>query len=122
VTSSVSLGIAQISAEPYEVDHNKALCRETINGCFSAGADLVLLPELIVPGYVADREKLWPIAETVPGPTVEEWSDLAAAGNGYVVGGLVERAGDRLFNSAVAIGPNGLIAHYRKVHRGDEIL
>lgn len=114
--SKVGLGIAQISAEPYEVEHNKALCRETISSCFSAGADLVLLPELIVQGYVADREELWPVAETIPGPTVEEWTELAAKGNGYVVGGLVERDDDRLYNSAIAIGPEGLVAHYRKVH------
>jgi len=116
VRSKVGLGIAQISAEPYEVEHNKTLCRETISSCFSAGADLVLLPELIVQGYVADREELGPVAETIPGPTVEEWTELAARGNGYVVGGLVERDDDRLYNSAIAIGPEGLVAHYRKVH------
>jgi len=116
VTAGVGLGIAQIAAEPYEVEHNKTRCRNAIQECFSAGADLVLLPELIVQGYVADRGRLLPIAETIPGPTVEEWTELAAAGNGYVVGGLVERHDDRLYNSAVAVGPEGLIAHYRKVH------
>jgi N-carbamoylputrescine amidase len=116
VTSKVGLGIAQISAEPNEVEHNKALCRQAILDCFSAMADLVVLPELIVQGYVTDRGRLLPIAETIPGPTVEEWTELAASSNGYVVGGLVERSDDRLYNSAVAIGPQGLIAHYRKVH------
>lgn len=112
----VGLGIAQISAEPYEVEHNKRLCRQAIRDCFSAGSDLTVLPELIVQGYVTDRRRLLPIAETIPGPTVEEWTELAADGNGYVVGGLVERDADRLYNSAIAVGPQGLIAHYRKMH------
>jgi N-carbamoylputrescine amidase len=116
VTAKVGLGIAQISAEPYEVEHNKARCRSAIVECFSAGAELVVLPELIVQGYVADRLKLLPIAETIPGPTVDEWTELAAAGHGYVVGGLVEREDDRLYNSAIAVGPEGPVAHYRKVH------
>ena len=112
----VGLGIAQISAEPYEVEHNKALCRQAILDCFSAGANLIVLPELIVQGYVTHRNGLLPIAETIPGPTVEQWTELAAASNGYVVGGLVERDGDRLYNAAIAIGPQGLIGHYRKMH------
>ncbi len=112
----ISLGLAQISAEPFQVESNKRLCREAISISFVKGADLVLLPELIVHGYVVDADRLRPLAEPVPGPTTEEWTDLASAGNGYVVGGLVERQGDRIYNSAVVVGPEGLIGHYRKVH------
>ena len=32
------------------------------------------------------------------------------------MGGFCERDGDALFNSAVAVGPDGVVAHYRKLH------
>ncbi|WP_223252443.1 nitrilase-related carbon-nitrogen hydrolase [Paracoccus mutanolyticus] len=32
------------------------------------------------------------------------------------VGGIAEREGDRLYNSAVVIGPDGVLGVYRKLH------
>jgi len=116
VTYQVGIGIAQISAEPYAVEENRRRCAEAIASAFGEGADLVVLPEMIVPGYVADARRLFPLAEPVPGPTTEAWAELAGASDGYVVGGLCEREGEQLFNTAVAVGPRGLIGHYRKVH------
>jgi predicted amidohydrolase len=112
----VTIGLAQISGEPFEVEANRKLCADTIRAAFEQGADIVVLPELIVHGYVADAARMYPIAETISGPTVEEWADLAAASGGYIVGGLAERDGQSLYNAAVAVGPDGLIGHYRKAH------
>lgn len=112
----VTIGLAQISGEPFDVEANRDLCRRTIVDAFERGADIVVLPELIIPGYVADAAQLFPIAEATDGPTVTEWTELARAGGGYVVGGFAERDGESLYNSAVAVGPEGLIGHYRKAH------
>ena len=112
----VTIGLAQISGEPFEVDANRKLCNDTIRGSFEQGADIVVLPELIVHGYVADAERLYPIAEPVEGPTVQAWTELAASAGGYIVGGLAERDGEALYNTAVAVGPEGIIGHYRKAH------
>lgn len=116
MSHQVGIGIAQISGEPYAIEHNRRLCADAISSAFGEGADLVVLPELIVSGYVADARCLFPLAEPVPGPTTEAWTELARESDGYVVGGLCERDGERLFNTAVAVGPEGLIGHYRKVH------
>ncbi|MDH3189799.1 MAG: hypothetical protein OEM39_04065, partial [Acidimicrobiia bacterium] len=66
-----------------------------------------------------DANALWPIAESIDGPTVESWTKLAAKFDGYVVGGFCERDGQALYNTAVAVGPDGLILHYRKLHLFD---
>jgi predicted amidohydrolase len=116
VSHQVGICIAQISGEPFEVDLNRERCRQAIRSAFDQDADIVVLPELIVPGYVADVRGLLPIAESVPGPTTEEWRRLAHEAGGYVVGGLAELEGERLYNTAVAVGPDGTIAHYRKTH------
>lgn len=112
----IGVGIAQISGQPLAIDVNRALCRQAITSAFDQGADIVVLPELIVHGYMADARRLFPIAETVPGPTTDEWATLASDAGGYVVGGLAERDGESLYNTAVAVGPDGVIAHYRKTH------
>ena len=116
MSAVVKVGIAQISGEPYAVDANRSRCEDALERAFGEGADLVVLPELIVSGYGTNGDRLVEIAEPVPGPTTESWAAIAGAADGYIVGGLCERDGERLFNTAVAVGPDGVIGHYRKAH------
>jgi predicted amidohydrolase len=96
------------------------LAEETSITAFEKGADIVILPEMVAHGYVADWRRLRPLAEPVDGPSVASWTKLAARFDGYVVGGFCELDGDALYNTAVAVGPGGPILHYRKVHLFDE--
>jgi len=112
----VQVAIAQISGEPYAVDVNRNRCDDALAEAFDHGADLVVLPELIVSGYGTDAVRLAAIAEPVPGPTTEAWAEIARSADGYIVGGLCEQDEERLFNTAVAVGPDGVIGHYRKAH------
>lgn len=111
----LSIGLAQVTGEPYEAERDRALSVEAADELFDRGADLVVLPELIVPGYVVDRERLLDLAEPLDGPTVAAWTDLARR-RGWVVGGFCERAGDAIYNTAVLVGPDGVELHYRKLH------
>lgn len=80
--------------------------------------DLLVLPELFNTGYQfvsADEAK--DLAEEVPGgPATRRLIELAAERSMHLVAGLAERAGDRVYNSAVLVGPTGLIGLYRKTH------
>ena len=124
MSRQLGVGLAQIAAAPYAVEDNRRRAAEAIEFAFAKGANLVVLPEMMISGYVVDRAGLDAVAEPVPGPTTDAWGRLAAQGAGYVVGGLCERDDERLFNSAVVMGPDGkLIGHYRKTHLfGDEKL
>jgi N-carbamoylputrescine amidase len=113
---NVRVALAQIKGAPYAAAENRARTVEVARRAFGDGADLVVLPELIVSGYVTDGERLREIAEPVDGPTVAAWREAADAGGGIVVGGFCEREGDSLYNSAVAVDAGGLLLHYRKVH------
>jgi N-carbamoylputrescine amidase len=113
---TVSVALAQLTGEPYEPERNRERTIEVARRSFAQGADIVVLPELIVPGYVADPERLRPIAEELDGPTVEAWRQTSAEGAGYLCGGFCEREGERLFNTAVVVGPEGVVLHYRKLH------
>ncbi len=80
--------------------------------------DLLLLPELFATGYYfEDKAQVNELAEEIAGgPTIAWMTDLARTRGGLVCGGLIERAGDELFNSAVIVGAKGPVLTYRKIH------
>lgn len=112
----VTLGIAQFGSPPGDADSNRTTSTAMADELFSDGAQVVILPELCLPWYSSDAVGLKPVAESLDGPTVEAWTAVAAAHGGVIVGGLCERDGDDLYNTAVAIDETGIIAHYRKLH------
>ena len=62
------------------------------------------------------RRRRRAFAEEIPGPSVEALSKACARHGFHCVAGLLERDGDRLRNTAVLIGPAGLVGRYRKTH------
>jgi predicted amidohydrolase len=110
----VTIGIAQITASGPD---SLARTIDAAGELFDGGADLVVLPELIVPGYRLEREFLEQGAEPIDGAAVQAWTRLASAQGGYIAAGLCERDGERLFNTGVLVGPEGVSLHYRKLHR-----
>jgi len=81
-------------------------------------ADLVVLPELAATGYFfRSPEDARSVAEEVPdGATVRRMEAWARESGATIVAGLVERAGETLYNSAVVVTPRGWLGTYRKVH------
>lgn len=84
--------------------------------------DLILLPEFFTgtPWYFPEKKYLQGVIdETIPGETVNYFSCVAQKYHTYIVcGSLVEREGDKYYNTSVLIGPDGIIVgKYRKVHR-----
>ncbi len=81
-------------------------------------ADLIVLPELCATGYLfTSRREAELLGEEIPaGRTVQALSGLAGRRGAHIVAGMIERAGDRLYNAAVLVGPGGYIATYRKLH------
>jgi predicted amidohydrolase len=82
------------------------------------GASLIVLPELTSSGYVfADREEAFALAEDLPnGACAQAWAEVARRLGVHIVAGIAEREGQRLYNSAIFIGPSGAIGTYRKLH------
>ncbi|MDH7576539.1 MAG: carbon-nitrogen hydrolase family protein [Bacillota bacterium] len=78
--------------------------------------DLAVLPELATTGVLAARAEALQGAEAIPGPTVDLLARKAWEKRLYVVWGMAERDGESLFNTAVLVGPAGLLGKYRKVH------
>ncbi len=117
------MGLAQLGARPGDPEGNRRRSVEAATALFDRGAGIVVLPELCVPWYTADRALLEAEAEALDGPTIEAWRAVAAAHDGVVVGGFCERDGAgsdvAIYNSAVAVSGEGVIGHYRKLHLFD---
>jgi predicted amidohydrolase len=110
------VALAQVSGPAGGGDANREKGLDAAGRAFDQGADLVVLPELLVPGYDWDRERLEAGAEALDGPTVGAWTELAARHGGFLAGGFAERDGERLYNAGVLVGPEGVVLHYRKLH------
>ena len=84
--------------------------------------DLIVFPELVVTGAVADRETAERLAESVPGASTERLREIASSADAYLVAGLIEWDAHfrRLYNSAVLVGPDGVCGTYRKLHLAAE--
>jgi 5-aminopentanamidase len=104
-----------------EVAANRARARTAIETAASAGAQLIVLPELTPSGYVfSDATEARTLAEPVDGPTITEWRELSHRLGVIVVGGFCELGADGvLYNSAVIIENGALLASYRKAHLWD---
>jgi predicted amidohydrolase len=111
---------AQYAFRDGDPHHNLERSLHFIRQAAAESADLVVLPELANSGCnLGSRDVALDLAEEIPdGPTVEEWKKEAEGSGIYVAGGLLEREGDTLHNSAVLLGPEAF-GGYRKTHLWD---
>ena len=85
------------------------------------GAEVVSFHECSITGYTflrrLDRPALARLAEPVPGgPSTSALIEVARKQGVVVMAGLIEADGDRLRKTYVAVGPEGFITRFRKLH------
>jgi 5-aminopentanamidase len=109
----------QVAPRIADLQANRRLSLSAIADAAAAGADVIVLPELVTSGYVFESaEEAASVAISPEHPLFEQWA--AEAGGAVVVGGFAERGEDGLvYNSAAVVDPSGVIGVYRKVHLWD---
>jgi predicted amidohydrolase len=109
--------VAQIDPKLGELDRNLETCVAQLEQAANQNAQLLVLTECAISGYMFDSaEEALPYAEEIPGPSAEVFERECRRLGMHVVCGMLERDGDALHNTAVLIGPDGLIGTYRKTH------
>ena len=102
-----------------EQSDNFSRAAALIRSAAQQGAELVVLPELFA--SLGRTSHMREVAEPLDGPTLA-WAQSAAQVNNcaLIAGSFIERDGDALFNTSVAVGADGsLLGRYRKIHLFD---
>lgn len=81
-------------------------------------SDLIVFPECMLSGYCyASLAEAMPNAEEIPGPATERIAQWCAKHDAYVSFGMLEKTADgKVYNSCPTVGPQGVVAVYRKIH------
>jgi predicted amidohydrolase len=110
--------MAQILVEGGRPEANLARAVTRVEEAAACGCRLVVLPECLDLGWTDPSART--LAQPIPGPHTDQLAQAARRGGVFVAAGLVERAGDKLFNAAVLIGPGGeILLVHRKINELD---
>jgi len=129
----IRVGIVQMNAHVLDKSYNFKQAEEGIRLAVAQGAKIVVTPEAAVQGYprvdlqpgesmndprlMHERERILAAAEPIPGPSTRRFSELALKFGVWIVFGMDENRGGRLFNTAVLMNPQGrIVGTYSKVH------
>src|SRR3954453_21770035 len=111
-------GMAQVLVEGGRPDDNLGRAGGASGRAAAEGCRLVVLPECLDLGWTDPSAR--DLARPIPGPHSERLVRAARQHRIHVTAGLVERAGDRLYNAAVLIDPEGrILLHHRKINELD---
>lgn len=115
----MTVRVAAVQCEPKfaDVPANRRMVLERFDEATQNGARLVVFPECALTGYgFDDRQEACPHAETIPGPSIDVFARACKSDGAFMIVGMLEVDGDRLFNACALIGPDGLVGSYRKIH------
>lgn len=117
--NEVTVAAIQITAHDRDKQGTVEKVLRLIDQAGERGAALTVLPEVWTGLGASSDDAYREIAEPVPGPTTERLQEKARKYGMTIVGSLYERRGNRYFNSAPVIGPDGIIGRYDKTHLFD---
>ncbi|MFQ7473096.1 MAG: carbon-nitrogen hydrolase family protein, partial [Anaerovoracaceae bacterium] len=121
----INLAVVNFRVASGEKEVNLRRMMDMSRAASRRGADLILFPEMALTGYglfidenIPQDEKV-AYAETVEGPSVKALEEVAKDEGMYIVFGMPEKLKEDdndIYNSAVVLGPDGLVGSYQKIH------
>lgn len=120
----VTIAVVNFKVTTGEKEDNLQRIIEFSIAAAKRGADMIVFPELCLMGYdyfvedqISQEEKIR-MTETLEGPACTAIKKVAKDHGIYVVFGMSEKEKGKevLYNSAVAVGPEGILGSYRKMH------
>jgi len=112
----MKIGFVQFAPAMGDISGNLVIVEKLIRQ--ADGAELLVLPELCHCGYrFESRQQAWDLSATVADSSfIRLLLALCGERGLHVVAGFNEREGEKLYNTAVLVGPFGLVGKYRKMH------
>ncbi|MFI7455532.1 carbon-nitrogen hydrolase family protein [Nonomuraea sp. NPDC049714] len=115
--SGVLIGVAQISVDRTDVAANVDRVVQTVRDGATAGHQLLVFPECVLTGYLfGSRAETRAAAINAADPRIGRIVEACGENSTTAVVGLLEEADGHVYNSALVLGPSGIIGRYRKQH------
>ena len=113
----VSLLLAQTGPKVGNKERNLRQISEQAAKARKKNVDLLIFPELHLTGYTM-RDEVSHLAESIPGPSTGKVQSIAKEHGVHIIFGMPEESEVKgvIHNTAVFVGPKGLIGRYRKIH------
>lgn len=111
----MKLAALQMQAVAGDVAANLARIEKAAREAATAGANLLITPELALTGYGAG-EAIRKLAEPAAGEQADRLAAISDATGIGIVAGFAERDGDAVYNSALYVDGLGARTVYRKSH------
>ena len=114
---TISIAVGQVGCRLGDAPHNLELCVGAVERTARAGADLLVLPECALTGYVfRSAEEAASAAIHSNGRELRAFGAAVGRAGIHAVVGFLEGSGRSLYNTAMLIGPDGPVGRYRKTH------
>jgi predicted amidohydrolase len=111
----VKVGLGQLLVEGGEPERNLERAEKMAGEAAAKGCQILLLPECLDLGWCHPTAKVESLP--IPGPYSDRICALALKHKMYVCAGLTERDGDRVYNTALFVDPEGkILVKYRKIN------
>lgn len=115
MSRSFKLAMGQMLVEGGKPSENLSRACRMIERAKEEGASLLLLPECLDLGWTHPSAR--ELAQPIPGEYSKVLCETAGKCEIYVVAGLTEKWGRRIYNSAILISPGGrILLKYRKIN------
>ncbi|MEP3244263.1 MAG: carbon-nitrogen hydrolase family protein [Sneathiella sp.] len=111
----MKIALFQMRACAGDVEANLAKIEDAAQRAVKDLADLLIMPELAVPGYGAG-DRMRALADTADGPQIRRLQAISMKIGIPIIAGFAEKAGDTLYNSAVFVEKGRKSIVYRKSH------
>lgn len=119
MTTTLKVAAVQFEPTQFRKEENISRLLTLAEQAAQDGARLIVMPEMATTGYCwHNRAEVAPFVEPVPGETTARFARLASRYDCYLVIGMPEEdlSNGLYYNSAVLIGPQGVIGTHRKTH------
>lgn len=117
MSDTVRIAAAQMDPKLGKTKENLETILRMTREAAANKANLVIFPECCLTGYVyKSKAEALPYVDNIPGVSTEKVASLCKELNVYVVYGLLEKSGDKMYNALAFVGPEGVIGGYRKNH------
>ena len=113
----ISLLLAQTGPRLGNKEQNLRQISEQAAKAGKKNVDLLIFPELHLTGYTM-RDEVSHLAESIPGPSTRKVERASKEHGLHIIFGMPEESEVKgvIHNTAVFVGPKGLIGRYRKIH------